>query len=137
MLFLQLTEAADVTAGAYSGGMRRRLSVALALLGDPKAGALAFEVCFSRAGNLYSQEGNAVCRSWWMATYACRLFTLTSRRLGLIPFLAVISGISSIKQSKIVPSSLLHTVWRKQTSWATGKLPSCSCTTIKFMLNKK
>jgi ABC-type multidrug transport system ATPase subunit len=33
---MQLTEAAEVTAGAYSGGMKRRLSVALALLGDPK-----------------------------------------------------------------------------------------------------
>jgi ABC-type multidrug transport system ATPase subunit len=33
---VKLTEAADITAGAYSGGMKRRLSVALALLGNPK-----------------------------------------------------------------------------------------------------
>ena len=31
-----LTASADVTADAYSGGMQRRLSIALALLGDPK-----------------------------------------------------------------------------------------------------
>jgi ABC-type multidrug transport system ATPase subunit len=34
---VKLTEAADLRAGAYSGGMKRRLSVAVALLGDPKA----------------------------------------------------------------------------------------------------
>lgn len=33
---VRLTEAAGVRAGAYSGGMRRRLSVAIALLGDPE-----------------------------------------------------------------------------------------------------
>ncbi|OMO95372.1 ABC transporter-like protein [Corchorus capsularis] len=33
---VKLTEAAKVRAGSYSGGMRRRLSVAAALLGDPK-----------------------------------------------------------------------------------------------------
>ncbi|KFM28559.1 ABC transporter A family member 2 [Auxenochlorella protothecoides] len=33
---VKLTEAGSVRAGAYSGGMRRRLSVAMALLGDPK-----------------------------------------------------------------------------------------------------
>ncbi|XP_039005388.1 ABC transporter A family member 2-like isoform X2 [Hibiscus syriacus] len=33
---VRLTEAAKVRAGSYSGGMRRRLSVAVALLGDPK-----------------------------------------------------------------------------------------------------
>ncbi|WIA44552.1 hypothetical protein OEZ86_007282 [Tetradesmus obliquus] len=33
---VQLTEAAGVRSGSYSGGMRRRLSVAIALLGDPK-----------------------------------------------------------------------------------------------------
>jgi len=31
-----LTSAADLVAGSYSGGMRRRLSVAIALIGDPK-----------------------------------------------------------------------------------------------------
>ena len=31
-----LEEAADVVSGAYSGGMQRRLSLAIALLGDPK-----------------------------------------------------------------------------------------------------
>ena len=43
---VQLTEAANVTAGAYSGGMRRRLSVAMALLGDPKA--RSFWICMLR-----------------------------------------------------------------------------------------
>lgn len=33
---VKLLEAGDVVAGAYSGGMRRRLSVAVALIGDPK-----------------------------------------------------------------------------------------------------
>jgi ABC-type multidrug transport system ATPase subunit len=33
---VRLTEAAGVRSGAYSGGMRRRLSVAIALLGDPE-----------------------------------------------------------------------------------------------------
>ncbi|KAE8124064.1 hypothetical protein FH972_018974 [Carpinus fangiana] len=33
---VRLTEAAKVRAGSYSGGMKRRLSVAIALLGDPK-----------------------------------------------------------------------------------------------------
>jgi ABC-type multidrug transport system ATPase subunit len=31
-----LEEAADIQSGAYSGGMQRRLSIAIALLGDPK-----------------------------------------------------------------------------------------------------
>ena len=31
-----LTAAADLVAASYSGGMRRRLSVAIALIGDPK-----------------------------------------------------------------------------------------------------
>ena len=33
---VKLTEAANVRAGSYSGGMKRRLSVAIALIGDPK-----------------------------------------------------------------------------------------------------
>jgi ABC-type transporter Mla maintaining outer membrane lipid asymmetry ATPase subunit MlaF len=33
---VQLTEAAGVRSSSYSGGMKRRLSVAIALLGDPK-----------------------------------------------------------------------------------------------------
>lgn len=33
---MKLTEAADLISVAYSGGMRRRLSVAIALLGNPK-----------------------------------------------------------------------------------------------------
>ena len=32
---VKLTEAANIRSGSYSGGMRRRLSVAIALLGDP------------------------------------------------------------------------------------------------------
>lgn len=35
LLRVKLTEAAGVRSGAYSGGMRRRLSVAIALLGGP------------------------------------------------------------------------------------------------------
>ena len=33
---MKLTGASGVRAGAYSGGMRRRLSLAIALLGNPK-----------------------------------------------------------------------------------------------------
>lgn len=33
---VRLTEAAKMRAGSYSGGMKRRLSVAIALIGDPK-----------------------------------------------------------------------------------------------------
>ena len=33
---VKLTAAGGVRAGAYSGGMRRRLSLAIALLGNPK-----------------------------------------------------------------------------------------------------
>lgn len=33
---VRLTEAAKVRAGSYSGGMKRRLSVAIALIGQPK-----------------------------------------------------------------------------------------------------
>jgi ABC-type multidrug transport system ATPase subunit len=33
---VKLTYAATQRSGAYSGGMKRRLSVAIALLGDPK-----------------------------------------------------------------------------------------------------
>lgn len=33
---VKLTEAAKMRAGSYSGGMRRRLSVAIALIGEPK-----------------------------------------------------------------------------------------------------
>lgn len=35
---VKLTYAAKQRTGAYSGGMKRRLSVAIALLGDPKVG---------------------------------------------------------------------------------------------------
>lgn len=33
---MRLTKAAKVRAGSYSGGMKRRLSVAIALIGNPK-----------------------------------------------------------------------------------------------------
>ncbi|XP_028069046.1 ABC transporter A family member 9-like [Camellia sinensis] len=33
---VRLTESAKIRAGSYSGGMKRRLSVAIALIGDPK-----------------------------------------------------------------------------------------------------
>ena len=40
---VKLTEAGGVRAGSYSGGMRRRLSVAIALLGDPQVGGLQLD----------------------------------------------------------------------------------------------
>ena len=33
---VRLSEAATMRAGSYSGGMKRRLSVAMAFIGDPK-----------------------------------------------------------------------------------------------------
>lgn len=33
---VKLAEAAKMRSGSYSGGMKRRLSVAIALIGDPK-----------------------------------------------------------------------------------------------------
>lgn len=33
---VRLTESARIRAGSYSGGMKRRLSVAIALIGEPK-----------------------------------------------------------------------------------------------------
>jgi ABC-type dipeptide/oligopeptide/nickel transport system ATPase component len=39
---VKLSEAAGVRAGAYSGGMKRRLSVAIALLGDPQVCSVLF-----------------------------------------------------------------------------------------------
>lgn len=38
-------DAAKVRAGSYSGGMKRRLSVAIALIGDPKLVILDEPVC--------------------------------------------------------------------------------------------
>ena len=42
---VRLTEAAKMRAGSYSGGMKRRLSVAIALIGDPKLVILDEPVC--------------------------------------------------------------------------------------------
>lgn len=42
---MKLTDAAHVRAGSYSGGMKRRLSVAIALIGDPKLVILDEPVC--------------------------------------------------------------------------------------------
>jgi len=42
---VKLTSAAQVRAGSYSGGMKRRLSVAIALIGDPKLVFLDEPVC--------------------------------------------------------------------------------------------
>jgi ABC-type multidrug transport system ATPase subunit len=36
LIQVKLSQAANVRAGSYSGGMKRRLSVAIALIGDPK-----------------------------------------------------------------------------------------------------
>ena len=42
---VKLTQAAKMRAGSYSGGMKRRLSVAIALIGDPKLVILDEPVC--------------------------------------------------------------------------------------------
>ena len=42
---VRLTNAAKIRAGSYSGGMKRRLSVAIALIGDPKLVILDEPVC--------------------------------------------------------------------------------------------
>ena len=42
---VRLTEAAKMRAGNYSGGMKRRLTVAIALIGDPKLVILDEPVC--------------------------------------------------------------------------------------------
>lgn len=42
---MKLTEAVKIRAGSYSGGMKRRLSVAIALIGDPKLIILDEPVC--------------------------------------------------------------------------------------------
>lgn len=43
---VKLTEAGKIRAGSYSGGMKRRLSVAVSLIGDPKLVFLDEPVCF-------------------------------------------------------------------------------------------
>ena len=45
---VRLGEAAAVRAGAYSGGMKRRLSVAIALLGDPQVGHSPVELAVAQ-----------------------------------------------------------------------------------------
>lgn len=42
---VRLTQSAKMRAGSYSGGMKRRLSVAIALIGDPKLVILDEPVC--------------------------------------------------------------------------------------------
>lgn len=42
---VKLTEAGKIRAGSYSGGMKRRLSVAVSLIGDPKLVFLDEPVC--------------------------------------------------------------------------------------------
>lgn len=42
---VKLTQAAKMRAGSYSGGMKRRLSVAIALIGDPKLVIMDEPVC--------------------------------------------------------------------------------------------
>ncbi len=47
---VELVEAADLISGAYSGGMKRRLSTAIALTADPKIVFLD-EVCMDSPNN--------------------------------------------------------------------------------------
>ncbi|KAK4394439.1 ABC transporter A family member 2 [Sesamum angolense] len=47
---VKLTEAAKVRSGSYSGGMKRRLSVAIALIGEPKLVILDEPELWQRAG---------------------------------------------------------------------------------------
>ena len=55
---VKLGEAGGVRAGAYSGGMKRRLSVAIALLGDPQVGWKACRICASQQGRKHGvQQG--------------------------------------------------------------------------------
>lgn len=49
---VKLTEAAKIRAGSYSGGMKRRLSVAIALIGDPKLVILDEPVCILEPSSL-------------------------------------------------------------------------------------
>lgn len=45
---VKLTQAARMRAGSYSGGMKRRLSVAIALIGEPKLVILDEPVSFGK-----------------------------------------------------------------------------------------
>ena len=57
---VRLTEAARVRARSYSGGMKRRLSVAISLIGDPKLVILDEPVKRIRifsSGQVMSQNG--------------------------------------------------------------------------------
>lgn len=51
---VKLTDAARMRAGSYSGGMKRRLSVAIALIGEPKLVILDEPVGFGKLSILVS-----------------------------------------------------------------------------------
>lgn len=51
---VKLSEASHTRSSSYSGGMKRRLSVAIALIGDPKLVILDEPVC-KREISLYKQ----------------------------------------------------------------------------------
>ena len=50
---MKLTGSAKIRAGSYSGGMKRRLSVAIALIGDPKLVFLDEPVCNMQHSTLF------------------------------------------------------------------------------------
>jgi len=60
---VKLTEAANQRSGSYSGGMKRRLSVAIALLGDPKIVFLVGLNSWDRHGHLQSTGKNLLGQS--------------------------------------------------------------------------
>lgn len=73
---VKLTEAAETTSAAYSGGMKRRLSVAIALSGNPRVSVFFVNLMIALS-----------------FTISPRLCTLMSQRRAWIPFLVAICGI--------------------------------------------
>lgn len=75
---VKLTEAGKIRAGSYSGGMKRRLSVAVSLIGDPKLVFLDEPVCYF----LYSID---VYLSKFRFLYTCVLVLHGLQTTGMDP----------------------------------------------------